>query len=403
MSKITFETISFEEKGDNIIVNFLKIFSFELPKNAIEVIGKFKTSKNLIEFKDIDEDEAKSKFNMLLARGFENLTTKTTNKEAIYIHKNSGIPLVGNVSFGIVDRNTNIIEIKPITVCNLKCVYCSVNDDLRPVDFVVEKDYMIEELRKILDYKQADDIEIHIGGQAEPLYYADFLPLVKDLSSIKQVREISVDTNATLLTKNLVDGLVEAGMTRFNVSINAMDKDSAEKIAGKPYNLKHVLEIAEYISKKTDLIIAPVWIPGINNNEMPKLIEFTKKLQDKSKNKVIIGIQNFLNYKFGRNPTKQMSWDLFRKNMEELEEKHKTKLLLDFKEDFNIKPTKPLPKPFKKGAKIDAEIVCPGRMTGEKIAVVENRTITLPNCTKQGKVRVKITRTKHNIFYGACI
>lgn len=403
MAKIRFETLSFEDKGETIGVTFLRLFYFELPKELVESIGKVKVGKDSLDFAGIPKEDAESRLNLILAGGFAGLKNKVSGKQAVYVHKKSGIPLVGNIAFGIVDRNTNIIEVKPITACNLKCIYCSVNDDLRPVDFVVEKDYIIEELKKIIDYKGCSSIEIHIGGQAEPLYYADLIPLVRDLSSIKEVREISMDTNCTMLSKGLVDRLAEAGMTRFNLSINAMDAELAEKIAGAPYNLKKVLETAEYIAEKANLIIAPVWVPGINDKEMPRIIEFAKKLMKKSGHKVIIGIQNFLNYRMGRNPVKQMQWEKFEKRMKELEKKHNVKLLLDFKEDFSVRQTKPLPKPFKKGQRIDAEIVCPGRLEGEKIAVAENRSITVPDCAKKGRVKLKITRTKHNIYYGACV
>ena len=402
MAKITFETLSFEEKNNKVVATFLRIFYFELEKSELERIGQFRLGKNSIEFRDISKTEAENRLNMLLAGGFANLKNKANNKQAVYVHRFSGIPLVGNVSFGIVDRNTNIIEIKPITVCNLKCIYCSVNDDMRPVDFVVEKDYLVEEFRKIADYKGCSNIEAHIGGQAEPLYYADLVPLVRDLSSIKWVKTISMDTNGTLLSRNAVDELVNAGMTRFNISVNAMDEKLAESVAGRPYNLAKVLEIARYMAKKADIVIAPVWIPGINDMEIPKLVEFAKELQKKSKHRVIIGIQNFLNYRYGRNPVKQMPWEKFEKRLKELEKSHKIRLLLDFKKDFNIEQTKPLPKQFRKGQKIDATIVCPGRLAGEKIAIAGERSITVPKCSRTGTVRLRITRTKHNIYYGVC-
>lgn len=403
MAKIEFETIGFKEKEGKIEVTFLKIFSFEITRDVLESIGEFKLWKNSIEFSGVSKTDAESKLNLLLAKGFTNLKNKINQKPTIYVHKLSGIPLIGNIAFGIVDRNTSIIEVKPITVCNLRCVYCSVDESMRLVDFVVEKDYIVDEMKKILNYKKCSNIEIHIGGQGEPLYYDDIVPLVKDLAKLRQVKEISIDTNATLLSKKTADALVKAGMTRFNVSLNAMDQALAEKIAAEPYNLRNVLEITEYISKKADLIIAPVLVPGINEMEMPAIIEFAKKLSQKSKNKVLAGIQNFLCYKYGKKPAKQLAWDKFIKKLEEWEKAHDTRLLLDFKKDFNIEPTKPLPKPFKKGRKIDADIICPGRINGEKIAVSGERSVTLPKCAKSGRVKVKITRTKHNIFYGVCV
>ncbi len=403
MAKLSFETLSFEQNKDSVEITFLKLFSFEIPNRAVLDIGKFSVGENYIDFKDVEEISTRNMFSMLLSKGFENLKTKSTGKKAVYVHKGSGIPLIGNVAFGIVDRNTNIIEVKPITVCNLKCVYCSVNDDMRPVDFVVEADYLVEEFRKIAEYKGCKELEVHIGGQAEPLFYADLAHLIRELKSLEYVKEISIDTNCTMLSKAKVDELVDAGMTRFNLSINSMDEKLAEKIAGAPYSLKKVLETAEYISKKCDLIIAPVWVQGLNDSEMPKIIEFAKKLAKTSTRRVILGIQNFLCYRHGRNPAKQMDWDEFRQKLEELEKQHDARLILDFKKDFNIMPTKPLPKPFRKGQKIDAVIVCEGRLAGEKIAAAQERSISLQNCSKMpgSKVKIRITGAKHSIYYGA--
>jgi len=403
MAKIEFETLEFDENEGIVEVTFLKIFSFELDSDSFAAIGEYELKKNSIEFEGISKADAGARMNILLGKGFANLKNKISGKPAVYVHQLSGIPLIGNVSFGIVDRNTNIIEVKPITVCNLKCVYCSVDESMRPVDFVVEKDYIVNEMKTVLDYKKCSNIEIHIGGQGEPLYYDDLVPLVKDLAKLKQVKEISMDTNATLLNKKKVDDLVKAGMTRFNVSLNAMDAGLAQKIAAEPYNLKSVLEIIEYISKKADLIIAPVLVPGLNEMEMPAIIEFVKKISQKSKNKVMAGIQNFLCYKQGKRPAKQLSWDKFMNKLKEWEKEHDVRLLLDFKKDFNIEPTKPLLKPFKKGNVIEADIISQGRIAGEKIAAAKGVSVTLPNCMKTGRVKVKLTRTKHNIYYGSCV
>ncbi|MBW2965997.1 radical SAM protein [Candidatus Woesearchaeota archaeon] len=394
MPSLVFEDLSFEQEKDRIKVNFLNLFYFYLHNSDLEKISKFKITKNSIIFEDISEQKAKNKFNQLLNKGFQNLKNKFNNKPAIYIHQYSNIPLIGHIAFGLIDRDTSIIEIKPLTSCNLDCIYCSVTQDIRPVDFVIEEEYLFKEFKKLVEFKGIDRIEAHIGAQGEPLLYKPLTKLIKDLASIHQVSTISIDTNGTLLTKNKIDELIKAGLTRFNLSINSLDQDLAQKIANCPYNIEKIKELARYIAKKTDLIITPVWIPGINDKEIPKLIEFSKELNCQ------LGIQNFLNYKFGRNPAKQMSWDLFTKKMKELEKKHSRKLLFDFKQDFNIIPTKSLPKPFKKGQIIKTKIILPGRLKNEKLAISNQRIISIPNCNMQlgQQVKLKITRTKHNIF-----
>jgi uncharacterized Fe-S cluster-containing radical SAM superfamily enzyme len=399
MPELKFQDLLFEREKEKIKVNFLNLFCFYLGKSDLEKIAKFKITKNSITFQDISEQKAKNKFNQLLNKGFQNLKNKLNNKPTIYIHQFSNIPLIGHIAFGLIDRNTSVIEVKPITSCNLNCIYCSVAQDLRPVDFIIEEEYLFKEFKKLVEFKEIEQIEAHIGAQGEPLLYQPLPKLVKDMASIPQVSIISIDTNGTLLTKNKVDELIKAGLTRFNLSINALDQDLAQEIAGYPYNIKKIKEIAEYIAKKTDLIITPVWIPGINDKEIPKLIEFSKELGCN------IGIQNFLNYRFGKNPVKQRSWQIFIKKMKELEKQHKTKLLFDFKQDFNIRPTKSLPKPFKKGQIIKTKIICPGRSRNEMLAVEKQRITSIPNCTVQPgqKVTLRITRTKHNIFAASLV
>lgn len=400
MATLTFKNLSFEEKDNKIRINFLRLFYFDSEKDDLEKISRFKINNNSITFFDISEQKANRKFNFLLEKGFQDLKNKLTGKKTAYIHQNSGIPLIGNNAFGLIDRNTSIIEIRPATSCNLNCVYCSVNQDIRPIDFVVEEDYLVNEFKKLVDFKEINNIEAHIGMQGEPVLYEPLPELIKDLSSLPEVSTIALDTNGTLLTKTKVDELINAGLTRFCFSINALSQDLAEKIAGGPYDLKHILEILEYISKKNiQLILTPVWIPGINDKEIPKLIELSKKL------KCSIGIQNFLNYRFGKNPVKQMSWDLFIKKMMALERKYNAHLLFDFKKDFNVRPTKPLPKPFRKEDKIKAKIVLPGRLKNEMIAVAGNRAITIPDCLQPINkiVKLKVTRSKHNIFYAQII
>ena len=291
MSTLTFQDLTFEQEKQRIKVNFISLFYFYLEKEDLEKIARFNIDKNSITFEDISEQKADKKFNFLLQKGFQNLTNKITKQKTIYIHQNSNIPLIGHNAIGLIDRNTSIIEVRVITGCNLDCIYCSVTQDLRPVDFVVEKDYLVKEFKKLVEFKEIDNIEAHIGTQGEPLLYKPLPELIKDLSAIPEVSTIALDTNGTLLTKNKVDELVDAGLTRFCFSINALDQELAEIIANCPYNLKHIIDIINYISKKDcELILTPVWIHDINDQEIPKLIELSKELGCN------IGIQNFLNY-----------------------------------------------------------------------------------------------------------
>ena len=81
----------------------------------------------------------------------------------IKIEKNSEVPIFGVDFIGIIDRGTNIIEIKPITLCNLKCRYCFVNSGKYETNFILDSNYLIEKIREVIKIKGDHDLEIHFA------------------------------------------------------------------------------------------------------------------------------------------------------------------------------------------------------------------------------------------------
>jgi len=392
MTTLTFKELEFKEIDDKVRVFFLGNYYFDIKKQDLGKIGKIK--KNSIEFKGSEK-----KFNFLINQGFANLKNKLNDKKTIYLHKNLNIPLIGLNYIGLVDRNTNLIEVKPNNGCNFNCVYCSIDSGLsskRQVEFIVEKDFLIQELKKLIKIKQCDQIEIYINPHGEPLLYKPLVDLIKDMSKIKEIKTIGMSTNGLLLTKSKVDELIKAGLSKFNISLNSIDEKTAKRLAGLNYNNKKILEICKYISKKAKLFIAPVLVPGFNDNEIPKIIEFSKKLDAKT------CIQNFLNYRFGRNPIKAMKFDDFFKKMRILEKQHNVKLIV-CADDFSVKNTKKLKKPFKKGDIITAEILFKGCLKHEKVGFSGDRLVSILNCEKTGKIRLKIVKSKHNLYVGIVV
>lgn len=403
MVKLTYKTLSFRINKDALQVTLLKLFTTSIPLEEVESISDFKVpNPHTLDFSHKDQDKIETKFSFLLAKHFEHLKNKLTGNSVTYIHRNSGIPLIGNVAFGIVYRGSSIIEIKPVTSCNLDCVYCSISEGLssKKHDFVVEKDYMVEGLQKLIDFVD-EKVEVHIGVQGEPFLYADIVPLIEDLQKIENVHTISIDTNGTLLNKQKIDVLAKNDKLQLNLSLDAIDEDVARKIAGvKGYNVKHVKEVIAYAAEKLNVIVAPVLTQTFNEDQMEKIISWVKTLKHQPK----LGIQNFLRYKTGRNPAKEMVWKNFYELLEKLEKKFDIKLKLN-KDDFDIKKTKLLPKPFQEGDVVNAVIKCPDRFKDTVIAVSGERNISVPNCklVKEKKIKVKIVRDKHNVFSGKVV
>jgi len=401
MAKLHFNDIEFKEEGGKIKGAFLRNFYFEISKAEMKKLGSYEVNKGDI-LVNGDENKIRRNFNTILEQKLKGLKS-AFGKPAVYIYPGL-IPLIGSLYFGVIDRNTNIIEVRPITGCNLSCMFCSVDLCRRERDFVVNVDYLVKEVEKLVMLKRekTKEIEIHINAQGEPLLYAPLVEMISKLKKIKGVKTISMDTNGTLLDEDKIDELVDAGITRFNVSLNAFSHEAANKIAGTAYPLEHVKKICRYIAKTCDILIAPVWMQGLNDGDIEQMIGFAKELKElRPKQKVpIIGIQNFLEYDFGKKPCREITFDEFYRKLAGLEKKHGIKLILS-REDFGITACKVLKKPFDRDDYVKAKVICDGKFKGEKLCSAHDRIVSVQTNVKEGRqIGVRITRSKYNVFYG---
>ncbi len=316
------------------------------------------------------------------------------------LFKVSKIPLIGNIAFGIIDRGTNLLQIRPWSACNLNCIYCSVDGGplgKEKTTYYVDVDHMLNWVDAIVEYKGRSKIEAHLDGVGEVAMYPELTKLVKGLRKIEGVDVISMQTNGTLLTKEKIDELAKAGLDRINISLNSLDKEKAMKIAGMEfYDVEKVKEVIEYAADKLSVLIAPVWVPNVNDEDIIEIIRWAKEIGIKSK-WPILGIQKFEKYKHGRGKKlKEISWWKFYKKLEEFEKEFNLKLKLH-KSDFGIHKRKQIPILYKIGEKIKVKPVGPGWLKNQTLAITDKRNITVIGEIRK-ETRVKIVSNKHNIY-----
>jgi uncharacterized Fe-S cluster-containing radical SAM superfamily enzyme len=340
-----------------------------------------------------------------------NLKNTSTKKPLSYISKDLfGIPLIGSFYFGVIDRGTNLLQVRSITGCPLNCPFCSVDEGpatkTKIRDFLVDTDYLVDTYNFVVKQKELDKAEAHLDGQGEPMAYPYLIELVQKLNENPLTNIVSIQTNGWFLSEKLIDELSEVGLNRINLSLNAIDLALGKKMTGRgDYNLENLLELAKYIAEtKISLLIAPLWIPGINDKEIEKIIVFSKQINSHETNFPILGIQNYLVHNEGRNMKGVNPQDFrsFYKKLREFEEKFSVKGLVLKQEMFQTKKAKKLSNPMKLDQVVLAEIVSPGRLVNEVIGKSNNRLIHISDVSDYSigrKIKVRITRNRHNIFF----
>jgi cyclic pyranopterin phosphate synthase len=118
--------------------------------------------------------------------------------------------LIGDLRVSVTDR------------CNFRCQYCMPAEGLPWLER--SEILSFEEITRLVALMTAMGLhDIRLTG-GEPLVRRGFPQLVKMLSDIEDVADLSVTTNGFLLERD-AEALVKAGMNRFNVSIDSLQQD----------------------------------------------------------------------------------------------------------------------------------------------------------------------------------
>ena len=322
-----------------------------------------------------------------------------------HVTRQSDIPLVGCLYFGVVDRGSSLLQIRPSCGCNLSCPFCSVDagpgSRSRITDYQVELDYLMEAVEEIAAFK-GSGVECHIDSPGEPMIYPEIVELVRRMKEIPEVSVVSMQSNGTLLDSDRIGALEAAGLDRINLSIHSLQPEKAAYLAGVPwFDIEKIMQTAREIAKSSiDLLIAPVLIPGINDPDMPEIIRFAQEI-GAGKRWPPLGIQKFEHYRLGRSPGKvkaQNWWQFYNKSIALWEKEFGLPLRLK-PQDFAIVKRPMIPTVLEKKEKTWVEIKAPGWVKGEMLGVAKNRVVSVVDCpVERGSVRVQVVSNKHNIY-----
>ncbi len=318
------------------------------------------------------------------------------------------VPLVGAIAFGIIDRGTNVLQVRPTTICPLSCIFCSVDagprSRWRAAEYMVEMEWLVEWVEAVAEAKSTR-VEALIDCVGEGLTYPRIIELVRELKSSPWVQSVAIETHGAPLTKRIVDKLNDAGLDRVNLSIDTLNPTKARMLTGTEwYDVNRVREAAEYLVRETniDLHVTPLWIPGINDDDVVKVVEWAISI-GAGKRWPPVTIQKYVVHKHGRRVpgVREVSWREFWEWISRIEEKLGIKLRYTM-EEWGMRYTKRLPIPYREGQLVRVEVIAPGWLKGEKLAVDwhHKRVITIVRAHKISigdKLTVKVIRSKDNI------
>ena len=125
------------------------------------------------------------------------------------------------------NRKINYLRLAVTDRCNLRCNYCMPSEGIDFLDS--SKLFTIQELCQLSEIMVDQGIDkIRITG-GEPFVRKDLMVLLRHLSGLIGLNDISITTNATLIGPHIAE-LKELGIRNINVSLDAINRDTFEKI-----------------------------------------------------------------------------------------------------------------------------------------------------------------------------
>ena len=172
-------------------------------------------------------------------------------------------------------RKIEYLRISVTDKCNLRCVYCMPLEGL---------DWLKRE--SILSFEEIADIvrtmapmglrKVRFTG-GEPLVRKDLAELVRMVSQVSEIEDISLSTNAVLLAEQ-GPGLRDAGVSRVNISLDSLQAERVDAISRRPGSFERImkgLEVAEEMQFHP-IKINVVIMGGKNDDEIEDFALITK-------------------------------------------------------------------------------------------------------------------------------
>lgn len=140
-----------------------------------------------------------------------------------------------------------LLFVDPSSVCNLKCIFCPCGgaykenwSNNKRVNLLPYSDYR-EIIAQTLDFPQKIKT-LRLYKEGEPLMNKRLPDMIQYAKKREVAGDIDFTTNGTLLNPDLNFALIDAGVDRMNISIEALDEGGYEKNAGLKIDYKKFLK-----------------------------------------------------------------------------------------------------------------------------------------------------------------
>lgn len=172
------------------------------------------------------------------------------------------------------NRKINYLRLAVTDRCNLRCNYCMPAEGIN----FAQNDtlFTIAELARLSEILVSQGInKIRITG-GEPFVRKDLMVLLRHLSNLEGLDDISITTNATVIGPHIAE-LKSLGITNINVSLDAIEKATFERITRRNQYEVVMENLMRLINEGFNVRINFIALEGQNTQDILPVLGLAKK------------------------------------------------------------------------------------------------------------------------------
>ena len=146
-----------------------------------------------------------------------------------------------------LNRPLRDLRISVTDRCNFRCIYCMPKSLFGPDHAFLERTQILsfEEIERTVQlFARLGVTKIRITG-GEPLIRKDLHKLIKKIRDVAGIDDVSLTTNGALLSQEKAQLLVDSGLNRITLSLDALDDDCFRKINDVQFSVAKVLQAVD--------------------------------------------------------------------------------------------------------------------------------------------------------------
>lgn len=170
-------------------------------------------------------------------------------------------------------RQLTYLRLSVTDRCNFRCYYCMPEEG---VNFAKRTDLLSFDEMYLLSniFCSLGVSKIRITG-GEPFVRAGLMHFLKDLSEVNGLQEISITSNGTFTTKNIL-ALKEMGIRKINLSLDSLDRDRFFEITRRDSFESVYAGVFKLLEQGFDVKLNCVLAEGKNTEDIIPFVELTK-------------------------------------------------------------------------------------------------------------------------------